>query len=90
MATQKVKREMVIQTVEQCLDIERLPVTAETAVGSKEGKVSFLNRVADALWKMSCGLSFVGFFLPLEPAFRQARSLSSKEKAEIEAYQRGF
>jgi hypothetical protein len=72
------------------LDNEVLPITAKTVVGPKERKVSFFSRVANALWRMSCGLSFVGFFLPLELDLRHSRSLSPKEKAEIEGCLRGF
>jgi hypothetical protein len=90
MAIQKVERETVIQTIEQYPDNEGLPITAETVVQPKESKTSFFNMVVTAFWKMSCGLSFLGFFLPLEPAFRHSKTLSPKEKAEIEAYLRGF
>jgi hypothetical protein len=44
MATQKVEREIVIQSIEPYLNKEVLPITAETIVGSKEA--SFFNRVA--------------------------------------------
>jgi hypothetical protein len=92
MATQKVERGMAIQAIEQYsdLDNEMSPITAGAVVGPKERKVNFFNRAADALWKMSCGLSFSGFFLPLGLAFRHSRSLSPREKAEIEGYLRGF
>lgn len=90
MAIQKVERETVIQIIEQYPDNGGLPITAETVIQPKESKTSFFNMVVTALWKMSCGLSFLGFFLPLEPAFRHSKTLSPKEKAEIEAYLRGF
>jgi hypothetical protein len=91
-ATQKVEREMLIQAIEQYpdLDNEVLPITAGTLLEPKERKVNFFSRVANAFWKMSCGLSFVGFFLPLELDLQHSRSLSPKEKAEIEGYLRGF
>jgi hypothetical protein len=90
MATQTVKRAIEIETDKGYLDNVGRPIATQTAEQPKERRVGFLSRVADALWRASCGFSLAGLFLPPEPAFRHCSTLSPKEKAEIEAYLMGL
>ena len=50
-----------------------------------ERKRGFCSRVADMLWRMTCGLSFSSFFIPVGPAFRRSNALSVREKVQLEA-----
>jgi hypothetical protein len=85
MATQTVERYIATQTIEQYLKNEKWPIAAKPEEQLEAGTASFLNRVKDMLWRMTFGISFSGFFLPLEPAFRHSKVLSLKEKTELEA-----
>jgi hypothetical protein len=49
-------------------------------------KVGILSRVADALRRVTFGLSYSGLLLPVGPSFRDSKGFSLKEKAEIEGF----
>jgi hypothetical protein len=65
-------------------------ITTRTVDHHKESKAGFFARMANMLWRVSCGFSFSGLLLPVEPAFRNSNALSIKEKTEIDAYLMGF
>lgn len=65
-------------------------IATERVERPKARKVGFLSRVAHELWRATAGLSFSALLLPVGPEIRHSKSLSLKEKAEIEGYLMGL
>ena len=60
-------------------------IATERVERPKARKAGFFSRVAYELWRATVGLSFSAILLPVGPAIRDSKTLSLKEKTEIEA-----